>query len=113
MDTGFKPLKYILFLAECSDHTGVAHDPMDVPIFLSISHCCGGSQWCHCSEPVHIVHNTFKASGELSEDIVDDTWDGTRRVDIDANGKIFPGMVVAEYQRPLGRLEARLIRPPI
>ena len=41
VDTGFKPLKYILFLAECSDHTGVAHDPMDVPIFLSISNCCG------------------------------------------------------------------------
>jgi hypothetical protein len=49
----------------------------------------------------------------LSEDIVDDTWDGTRRVDIDANGKIFPCMMVAEYQCPLGRLEARLIRPPI
>jgi hypothetical protein len=49
----------------------------------------------------------------LSEDIVDDTWDGTRRVDIDTDGKIFPGMMVAEYQRPLGRLEARLIRPPI
>jgi hypothetical protein len=55
----------------------------------------------------------YPASGELSEDIVDDTWDGTRRVDIDTDGKIFPGMMVAEYQRPLGRLEARLIRPPI
>ena len=53
VDTGFKPLKYILFFAECSDHTGVAHDPMDVPIFLSISNCCGGSQRGHCSEPVH------------------------------------------------------------
>jgi hypothetical protein len=47
----------------------------------------------------------------LSEDIVDDTRDGTGRVDIDASGKIFPGVMVAEYQRPLGRLEARLIRP--
>ena len=49
----------------------------------------------------------------MSEDIVDDTWDTTRRVDIDADGKIFPGMMVAEHQRPFGRLEARLIWPPI
>ena len=49
----------------------------------------------------------------MSEDIVDDTWDGTRRVDIDADGKIFPGMMVTDHQRPLGRLEARLIWPPI
>lgn len=53
------------------------------------------------------------ASGEVSEDIVDDAWDRTRRVDIDANGKIFTGMMVAQYQLPLGRIESWLIRSPV
>lgn len=49
----------------------------------------------------------------MSEDIVDDAWDRTRRVDIDTNGKIFPGMMVAQHQPPLGRIETWLIRSPI
>lgn len=65
------------------------------------------------SSAFHPIHNTLRASGSLSEDIVDDAWDGTRRVDIDAGGKVFPGIMVAEYQRALCRLEARLIWPPI
>ena len=42
----------------------------------------------------------------MRENIVDDAWDGARRLDINANGKTFPGMTVAEYRCPL-------IRPPI
>jgi len=64
-------------------------------------------QYSSASHPIH------DALGELSEDIVDDAWDRTRRVDVDANGKIFPGKVVAQYQPPLGRIETWLIRSPV
>ncbi|MGM4986272.1 MULTISPECIES: hypothetical protein [Rhizobium] len=46
-------MKYIPFCEESGEYTGVAHDPVDAPIFLSISNCCRGSQWWHCSKPVH------------------------------------------------------------
>jgi hypothetical protein len=47
-------LKYIPCCGENGDRTGVAHDPFDAQIFLSISICYSGSQWGHCSEPVYM-----------------------------------------------------------
>ncbi len=43
VEMGLEPLKYIPFCGESSDRIGVAHDPINVPIFLSISNCCRGS----------------------------------------------------------------------
>ncbi|WP_210266000.1 hypothetical protein, partial [Rhizobium rhizogenes] len=62
-------MKYIRFL-ENGDHTGVAHDPIDFPIFLSISNCCRESQRGHCSALTQIWCNSLmsRRSGELEAD---------------------------------------------
>lgn len=78
-----------------------------------VSHSKRLASFLQYSSASHPIHNTFGASSELSEDTVHDALNGARRVDINAGGKVFPGIMVAEYQHALCRLEARLIWPPI